>query len=98
MNMNDIEIIYEKIKDEYDLTLTNSLDLDDGFSWDVPVITGESCLGKFYLYADRNTKNPKGEQFVFSVADRQIHWHPQTIEDAVCAVRAFMSGKIEIDR
>ena len=42
MNMNDIEIIYEKIKDEFSLVLTNSLDLDDGFSWDVPVILGKS--------------------------------------------------------
>ena len=96
MKMNDIEIIYEKIKDEFSLVLTNSLALDDGFSWDVPVILGKSALGKFYLYADRNTKEPKGEQFVFSVADRQIHWHPQTIEDAVCDIKAFMSGEIEI--
>ena len=95
MIMNDIELIYEKIKDEYDLILTNSLALDDGFSWDVPVITGESALGKFYLYADRNTKEPKGEQFVFSVADRQIHWHPQTIDDAICDIKEFMSGRIE---
>jgi hypothetical protein len=95
MIMNDIELIYEKIKDEYDLILTNSLDLDDGFSWDVPVITGESGLGKFYLYADRNTKNPKGEQFVFSLAWQEKHWHPQTIDDAICDIRAFMSGRIE---
>ena len=40
--MNDIEIIYEKIKDEYDLILTNSLALDDGFSWDVPVILSKT--------------------------------------------------------
>ena len=45
--MNDIELIYDKVKDKYNLTLTNSFALNEGFTWDVPVIYGESQQGRF---------------------------------------------------
>ena len=93
--MNDIELIYDKVKDKYDLTLTNSFALNEGFSWDVPIICGESQQGRFWLYADKNTKNPHGVQFVFSLPDLQTHGHPQSIEDAITFVEKFMSGEFK---
>ena len=107
--MNDIELIYDKVKDKYNLTLTNSFALNEGFTWDVPVIYGESGQGRFWLYADEDVPNPHGIGFVFSVEyngyDEQTedglekvtmchtHWHPQTIEQAIKDVDDFMLGK-----
>ena len=103
--MNDIELIYDKVKDKYNLTLTNSFALDEGFTWDVPVNYGESQQGRFWLYADEDVPNPHDIEFVFSVEyEKQtwfrkrlkkchIHWHPQTIEQAIKDVDDFMLGK-----
>ncbi len=91
--MNDIELIYEALKDRYELILTNSFALDDGFTWDVPIICGESELGRFQLYADANTPEPHGVQFVFTLPDRPTHGHPQTIEDAIDEIERFMAGE-----
>ena len=103
--MNDIEIIYDKVKDKYNLTLTNSFALNDGFTWDVPVIYGEAEQGRFWLYADEDVPEPHGLEFVFSVEyEKQTrfrkrlikchtHWHPQTIDEAVEDLNNFMTGK-----
>lgn len=40
--MNDIELTSDKVKDKYNLILTNSFALNEGFTRDVPVIYGES--------------------------------------------------------
>ena len=104
--MNDIEIIYEAVKDKYDLVLTNSLALDDGFTWNVPIICGKTEIGRFWLYADGDVLEPRGLEFVFSVDaeyEKQTlfgkktvkyrnHWHPQTIEEAIEDINEFMSG------
>ena len=65
--MNDIELIYGKVKDKYNLTLTNSFALNDGFTCDVPVIYGEFQQGRFWLYADEDVPNPHGIDLVLSV-------------------------------
>mgnify|MGYP003295219716 CR=1 FL=1 len=72
--MNDIELIYDKVKDKYNLTLTNSFALNEGFTWDVPVIYGESQQGRFWLYADEDVPNPHGIEFVFSVEYEKRTW------------------------
>ena len=107
--MNDIELIYEKVKYSHDLCLTNTSALNEGFVWDVPVIYGESQQGRFWLYADEDVPNPHGIGFVFSVeykgyeeqteeglervAKCHTHWHPQTIEQAVEDINNFMTGR-----
>ena len=107
--MNDIELIYEKVKDKYDLLLTNTFSLNKGFTSDFPVICGETEQGKFYLYADDLDPDPHGYAFVFSVdyekrtlfrrtVKRHTHWHPQTIEEAVKDVEGFMSGKFSLTK
>ena len=107
--MNDIELIYEKVKDSHGLRLANTAALNEGFVWDVPVIYGESQQGRFWLYADEDVPNPHGIGFVFSVeykgyeeqteegleivAKCHTHWHPQTIEQAVEDINNFMTGR-----
>ena len=101
--MNDIEIIYNELKDKYPLVLANSLTLNEGFSWNVPVICGKRKNAKFFLYADKNTLSPSGEEFVFSVVyttpknkelpfNNSYHDHPQTIKDAVSAINDFYAN------
>ena len=101
--MNDIEIIYNELKDKYPLVLANSLTLNEGFSWNVPVICGKRNNAKFFLYADKNTLSPSGEEFVFSVVytnlknkelplNNSYHDHPQTIKDAVSAINDFYAN------
>ncbi len=104
--MNDIEIIYERLKDKYNLVLTNSLALDDGYTWNVPIIVGESGSRRFHLYADKDTLEPFGVEFVFSVEYEKCgepsekchtHGHPQDIEDAIDFVERFMAGEMKIN-
>ncbi len=108
--MNDIELIYEKVKDKYDLLLTNTFSLNEGFTGDFPVICGETEQGKFRLYADDLDSDPHGYAFVFSVryekrtlfrkriVKRYTHWHPQTIEEAIKDIDEFMSGKFSLTK
>lgn len=102
--MNDIELIFEKIEDKNNLLLTNALALNEGFTWDIPIIYGESKQGRFWLYADEDTPDPHGVDFVFSVEYEKKSWfrkrtikchthrHPQSIEEAVEDVEKFMMG------
>ena len=104
MRNNDLKFIFEQLKAKYDLLLTNTFALDAGYNIDVPVLCGESKLGKFELYVDDDFQDGYGE-FVFSVefpapkkrscffpADTGTHWHPQTKEQALEDVIAFMEG------
>ena len=104
MENNDLQIIYEQLKDKYDLVLTNTFALNDGYKIDVPVLCGESLLGSFQLYIDDDWADGHYE-FVFSVkfaAPKKdgwffpkrdgTHWHPQTKKQALEDVIAFMEG------
>lgn len=105
--MNDIELIYSKLKDKHPLIFTNTFSLDEGFTWDVPVICGKSSLGRFWLYADEDTPDPHGCDFVFTVEYEKrkpfskqteicyTHWHPQSIEDAARDADQFMTGELK---
>ena len=55
---DDLKAIYEQLKDRYELVLTNTADLDEGFTADCPILVGrahgqiiELCviLNIFYL-------------------------------------------------
>ena len=101
MGNNDIEIIYEQLKDKYDLLLTNTFALDSGYTIDVKVLCGESIFGKFNLYKE----DEDWDEFVFSVeyatprrsrwnlsVEKYTHWHPYSREQAQEDVIAFMEG------
>ena len=105
MEQNDLEFIYKQLKDKYDLVLTNTFALDVGFTIDVPVLCGESKLGKFHLYKEHDG----AYEFVFSVEfatpkkprwylpkEKYTHWHPQSGEQALEDVIAFMEGTLKL--
>lgn len=105
--MNDIEFIYNQLKDKYELFYTNSFALNDGFSIDIPIICGESVLGKFYLYVDKDTMEPHDCEFVFSVVykkrtllskklkEHYTHWHLVSIDEAISNIEKFMTGELK---
>ena len=95
MEKHDLGSIHEQLKDKYDLLLTNTFALDDSYTIDVPVLRGVSALGRFDLYKEDEDQN----EFVFSVeyaqpnaGEKYTHWHPQTKEQAMRDVIAFMEG------
>lgn len=96
MEKHDLEIIYEQLKDKYDLVLTNTFSLDDGYTIDVKVLCGKTSIGRFHLYKE----NDAWDEFVFSVEYAQVkpgeeytHWHPQSRNQAMRDVVAFMEGR-----
>jgi hypothetical protein len=102
---NDLEFIYEQLKDKYDLLLTNTFALDDGYTIDVPVLRGKSVLGRFDLYKE----DEDCDEFVFTVeyakpkktlwcptGEKYTHRHPQTKEQALNDVIAFMEGTMKL--
>ena len=105
MKNNDLEFIYEQLKDKYDLLLTNTFALNDGYEIDVPVLRGKSVLGRFDLYKE----DEDWDEFVFTVeyakpkktlwcptGQKYTHWHPQTKEQALNDVTAFMDGTLKL--
>lgn len=99
--ISDLEYLYEKYKNKYDLTLTRTSQLNLGFTIDEDVLVGESKLGKMYLY-----KQDEYFDFVFSVEFKSTnifrkekikhtHWHPQNFFEAADDLDKFMSN-IEI--
>ena len=101
MRNNDLEFIYEQLKDKYDLLLTTTFALDEGYTIDVPVLCGSSVLGRFELYKE----DDDCEEFVLTVEfatpkkrkwqlswEQGTHWHPQSLEEAMADINAFMEG------
>ena len=101
MEQHDLDNIYEQLKDKYDLLLTNTFALDSGYTIDVKVLCGKSIFGNFNLYKE----DDDWDEFVFSVelaiprkprwylaAQKHTHWHPQSREQALNDVVAFMEG------
>ena len=84
-----IKDIYNKLKDKYSIVLTNTYSLNEGFIIDVPVLCGESKIGKFWLYTDDE------QEFVFSIKYKNAnstHMHPVNIESAIEYIENFMKG------
>lgn len=101
MKKHDLELIYEQLKDKYDLLLTNTFALDSGYTIDVKVLCGESALGRFDLYKE----NDDWDEYVFTVelakpkktlwcpsGEKYTHWHPQSLNQALEDIVAFMEG------
>jgi len=97
--VNDLEYLYEKLKDKYSLTLINSLSLNIGFTDEMPVLCGKSELGSMFLY-----KRDEYFDFVFSVEylgkglfgkenKKSTHWHPSNFFEAFDDIIKFMEDK-----
>lgn len=99
--ISDLEYLYEKYKNKYELILTRTSQLNLKFTIDEDVLFGESKLGKMYLY-----KQDEYFEFVFSVEYKttnifgkeiikHTHWHPSDFFEASDDLDKFMSN-IEI--
>ena len=87
----NLQAIYDALKDQYPLILTNTFSLPEGkkdYGEDFEVLLGKSPAGQFFLYDDRL-------YIVFDVdkADGSYtHWHPADTAEAMEDVRLFMQG------
>ena len=99
--ISDLEYLYEKYKNNYNIILTKTSQLDFEFNIDEDVLVGKSKLGKMYLY-----KQDEYFDFVFSVEYKSTgifgkekikhtHWHPSDFFEASDDLDKFMSN-IEI--
>jgi hypothetical protein len=92
MAWKSIKPAYEQLKDQYDLVLTNTFALENGyedFREDFEIICGESSAGKFQIYHN-------GCSFIFDVdkADgTYTHWHLADIDGLIEDIREFMQGR-----
>lgn len=89
-SINNIKKVYEQLKDKYELLLTTTLDLDEGFTVDCPVIVAKAHGQIIELYED-------GGMFVMDVMNTEqtkgTHWHPYEVEHAIRDIVEFMEGK-----
>lgn len=88
--VDDVMAVYEQLKDRYDLVLTTTSALDEGFTIDCPIVVGKAHGQIIELYED-------GGVFVLEVMDaaktKDSHWHPNDVERAIDDIVKFMEGK-----
>ena len=91
---DDVLAVYEQLKDRYDLVLTTTSALDEGFTVDCPIIVGKAHGQIIELYKD-------GSYFILDVMDelqtKGTHWHPNDVEGAVGSIVEFMEGKADYE-
>lgn len=89
MTETDLFAVYERLKDRYALTMTNTLSAHECFRMDVPLLIAHAHDRILWLYVDAG-------EFVFDVMDSACtmgtHRHPLNTEQAVYGVTAFMEG------
>ncbi|MBR6768084.1 MAG: hypothetical protein IKM34_01180 [Clostridia bacterium] len=87
---NDVLTVYEQLKSRYDLVLTTTSELDEGFTIHSPIIVGKAHEQVIQLYVC-------DEMFILDVMDAEqsqgTHWHPHDIATAVKNIADFMDGK-----
>ena len=91
MHIIDLDFIYDKLKEKYNVELPSGLQLDAGFGWDIPVLTGKGPLGRFYLY-DEGIQCTLDHDTGEGLSNR--HWHPQDTAEALNYVVDFIEGTI----
>ena len=87
----DLKMVYEALKDQYPVMLTNTYSLENGmadFGEDLAILCGESEAGRFQLYDNGlyiilDVDKPNGTY---------THWHPSDIHEAIEDIREFMQG------
>lgn len=92
MTDENVREVHEQLKDRYDLVLTTTAALDEGFTVDCPIIVGKAHGQIIELYSD-------GDMFVLDVMDAEqtkgTHWHPSNVESAAEDIVQFMDGKAD---
>ena len=91
---NNLQAVYDMLKNRYPVELTNGFALDDGFTADIPVIVGRHHGEILYLFDD-------GDMFVLDVCNdartEGTHWHPLHVEEAANDIADFMEGRIDYE-
>lgn len=86
----DLYAVYEQLKDRYELTLTNTFALDDGFLIDCPILIGHAHGQIIQLYE-------QGGDFVLDILNANrtagTHGHPMDTTAAVDEIIEFMEGR-----
>ena len=87
---SDIVSIYEKLRENYPISLNSSLAISSKFAIDFPILCGTSSLGKFEVFFDDVSfpfyaMRDNGEVYA--------HWHLQTPAEVEKTVVDFMEGK-----
>ena len=86
--------VYAQLKDRYDLILTTTSALDEGFTIDCPILVAKAHGQILELYSD-------GDMFVLDVMDAEqtkgTHWHPNDVDAAVEDIAEFMEGKSDYE-
>ena len=94
MDNLDLNLIYQQLKDKYDLALTNAFSLNAGFRKDFQVLFGQTSQNKFFLYHD-------GEVAIFDIENQAgtlaDHWHPDDTQEALEMIIDFMEDTCEFD-
>ena len=95
--MEELKLIFEMLKDKYDLIYTTTFALNDGYMIDVPVIRGKGKDRHFDLYME-------DDLFVFSVElyekqgeDKYSHTHPYNSAAAIKLIEDFLAGHSVFD-
>lgn len=92
-NENVLEV-YAQLKDKYDLLLTTTAALDEGFTIDCPIIVGKANGLVLELYSD-------GDMFILDIMDveqmKGTHWHPYDVDAAVEDIVEFMEGNSDYE-
>ena len=90
----DLLAVYEQLKDQYDLVLTTSFALDEGFTVDCPVLVGKAHGQIMELYND-------GCFFVLDIMDeaqtKGTHLHPNDVKAAAAYIEEFMNGNLDYE-
>ncbi|MBQ7319547.1 MAG: hypothetical protein IJW97_05185 [Clostridia bacterium] len=94
--MDELTLIYEKLKNKYDLILTTTFAFNDGYTKDMPVIRGTTKRGRFDLYKE----SEDSDEFVFGVEffdktgdDKYSHGHPLNANHAIAYIEDFMANE-----
>ena len=86
----DVFCVYNQLIGKYDLVLTTTFELDDGFTINAPIIVGKAHKQIIQLYACE-------DMFVMDVLNDEktmcTHWHPYDVDMAVKDITEFMDGK-----
>jgi len=94
ITVDDVVEVHEQLKDRYNLVLTTTSALDEGFTVDCPIIVGKAHGQILELYED-------GGYFILDVMDveqtKGTHWHPNDVEGAVDDIVEFMEGKSDYE-
>lgn len=94
MTDENVLAVYNHLKDKYDILLTTTSALDEGFTIDCPVIVGKAHGQIVELYSD-------GDMFILDVMDDEqtkgTHYHPYNVDSAIDYIAEFMDGKSDYE-